>query len=521
MLSRRSFLSAGLSFAPLLYSKNARAEVGGALGNSTRLQTISVLHTTDLHGHIFPTTSYQGVSDLGGFARCASQIRRWRQEDPNALLLDVGDVYQGTEHSFTNEGKHMIELFNLLNYDAWTIGNHEFDWGAEVLRSAIQTGNMPALGANLALAEGVDRNAWQGLQPSLIREIGELKIGVVGVCTPGLAAWLPAELRDPISALDPVEVVFHEANRLREEEGVHIVVCSSHMGLRGHMGIEDNHANRIQGLLELDNIDLILGGHTHQDFPGSQKNGVWYSQAGYHGLSCGKVELTWDHENNRLYDVRCSTRLMDSRIELDPEVVAESLPLVEESEQKMELPLGVLGHDLSVRFDSNKPCGVARLLAEAIAFSLEKQGTQVDAVLHGVFTDTIERSGEKTIADAWRLVPYDNSLVTIQISVAELKAVVSQALSFKRSLIGLGFVLNSEGEVIEISNGEGEILADQERVCLAVNAYDSQSGGRRLPLLAQAVENPENQRQFHPIQTRQALISLFAEHPELSLLEEE
>src|ERR1041385_7226742 len=83
------------------------------------LVRISVLHTTDLHGHVLPAGDYNGHADLGGMARCVTQIQRWRAENPNSLVIDVGDVYQGTEFALSDRGRMMIELFNLLRYDAW------------------------------------------------------------------------------------------------------------------------------------------------------------------------------------------------------------------------------------------------------------------------------------------------------------------------------------------------------------------------------------------------------------------
>src|SRR5881227_2620218 len=112
---------------------------------------ISILHTTDLHGHILPTSDYDGVTDRGGLARCVTQIRRWRQQNPNSILVDVGDVYQGTEVSLRNKGELMIDLFNHLGYDAWVIGNHEFDWGIEPFHRALQRSTMPVLAANTIL----------------------------------------------------------------------------------------------------------------------------------------------------------------------------------------------------------------------------------------------------------------------------------------------------------------------------------------------------------------------------------
>src|SRR3979411_112238 len=109
---------------------------------------ISILHTTDLHGQILPTIDYDRNPDLGGFARCATQIRRWRRNNPNTILIDLGDVYQGTDVALRTKGALIIDLFNYLKYDAWILGNHEFDWGIETFGDALRRSTMPVLAAN-------------------------------------------------------------------------------------------------------------------------------------------------------------------------------------------------------------------------------------------------------------------------------------------------------------------------------------------------------------------------------------
>jgi 5'-nucleotidase / UDP-sugar diphosphatase len=101
--------------------------------------------------HILPTADYNGNPDYGGLARCAVQILQWRRENPNSILIDVGDVYQGTEVSLRSKGELMIDLFNHLKYDAWIVGNHEFDWGIETFLNGLQRSTMPVLAANAVL----------------------------------------------------------------------------------------------------------------------------------------------------------------------------------------------------------------------------------------------------------------------------------------------------------------------------------------------------------------------------------
>jgi 5'-nucleotidase len=168
-MARRRFLqSVGLSAAAVSTREpwQARAEAEAKAGQLT----ISLLNITDLHGHILPTQSYEGVENLGGFARCVTQIKQWRTEQPHSILLDVGDVYQGTPESRASDGQLLINLFNKLNYDAWVIGNHEFDWGFGTVVKSITASAMPVLASN-ARVEGKWSNQLDKTHPLTARNL--------------------------------------------------------------------------------------------------------------------------------------------------------------------------------------------------------------------------------------------------------------------------------------------------------------------------------------------------------------
>src|SRR6266542_4320701 len=182
-----------------------------AAGLESDTVCISILHTTDLHGHILPTADYNGTPDCGGLARCATQIRRWRRQNRNSILIDVGDVYQGTDVGLRSKGELMIDLFNHLKYDAWVVGNHEFDWGVEPFQRALERSTMPVLAAN-TLVEGKPsgdfleaKHPLAKLQPFTLKEIAGIKLAIIGITTPGMSFWLPREFTRGIDFQQPVE----------------------------------------------------------------------------------------------------------------------------------------------------------------------------------------------------------------------------------------------------------------------------------------------------------------------------
>lgn len=263
---------------------------GRLLADAGNTVTISILHTTDLHGHVLPTTDYAGHADLGGLARCATQIRAWRKANPNSILLDIGDVYQGTQLSLDNRGALMIDCLNALGYEGWVVGNHEFDWGIEAFSNAVRRSRMPVLSGNAlweGQAPGSVNSSLPQLRPYLMKEVGGFRIAIIALTTPALASWLPPENLRGFEALDPVETLRRLLREVAESRPDAIV-------LAGHMGLirRDDEANQIGALTrEFPELTVVLGGHTHQNHAGEWVNGVLYTQADHYGIYAGKVDL--------------------------------------------------------------------------------------------------------------------------------------------------------------------------------------------------------------------------------------
>ncbi|MFM7182796.1 MAG: bifunctional metallophosphatase/5'-nucleotidase [Verrucomicrobiales bacterium] len=495
--TRRRLLGgiAGTLVAPSLFAGKAPAP---------GLKTISIIHTTDLHGHILPTENYDGVGDLGGFARCSTQIARWRQECPANLLVDLGDVYQGTPESLANRGQLMMRMFNHLNYDAWVIGNHDLDWGRSALEANLATSRSPVLTANL-LVDGKEPATmpapWEKVKPWILREIDGLKIAFIGLTTPGMPMWLAPETLGGIEANDPIARLKSLLPELRAAKPNAIVVL-------GHMGwkFQDDNDNPVRELLEAeDGIDVYLGGHSHQDQPSWKWKGVQCSQAGYYGIWCGRCDLHFHEESGKLYQARAITMLMDERIPADPEVLkiaAEDVEKARAEEKRVlrEIPEAIDG--------KGRESGLNRMFADAFSDALNNRSIKVDGVFHGTFGSGEIPAGPITVGDVWRIIPYENLLSTALLTADDLLAIVAEEKTISRSdrkLSGFDII---EKDGISTLIHQGTPVNDRtRRFTIAFNSYDGQSGGGRLNKLKRRIYEPAAKRSVTDIETREALIT--------------
>lgn len=499
LITRRDLLASATTAAGL-----AATAVPASTRAAGRARTISLLHTTDLHGRILPTETYDGLQDVGGLARCASCIRQWRRELPASLTVDVGDVVQGTPVSFASDGRLMIDLFNALGYDAWAIGNHDFDWGPEPLEHLLDQSQPAVLSANLERGgrpTGQLNGCWEKVRPWQLHEVGGFKVALVGLTTPGLTSWLPPETLGGVLPTDPVAAVKRSVSAARAE-GADAVVVIGHMGWR----FRDNYSNPLRELLRnVRGVDVYLAGHSHQNQPSFSLHDVLCSQASYHGIHCGRVDLTFDSESRKIVDSQAYTLLMDDRFDLDPSVMQRARPDLARSDE--ELARVVCRVSEPIR-GGGRGSGVVTLLCEVFAESLTRQQHPVDGVFHGSFGTELIPPGELTVEDCWKLVPYDNRLVTVELSARELAGILAEDAGDKysdRTLWPFTVHFDASGQPTQLLHRDRPVKPD-ERFTIAVNSYDSQSGGRRLLKLRAACESPTGRRTLTPLDSRTAVI---------------
>ena len=518
--TRRDFLKLA-GRAGLLSAFPTVASAAAALESDT--VCISILHTTDLHGHILPTADYDGNPDCGGLARCAAQIRRWRRQNANSILIDVGDVYQGTDISLRNKGELMIDLFNHLRYDAWIVGNHEFDWGIETFLNVLQRSEMAVLAANTLLngkpagESSESEHPFAKIQPLIIKEIAGIKLALIGVTTPGMPFWLGREFTRGIEFQNPVEPV-RRAIAMAKDERADAIVLSGHMGLKMRTG-GDDFANTVMALTsEFPEAAVFIAGHTHQAIPSRLTNGALFTQADHFGIHIGRVDLLFDRNSKKLLHREAIYELMDNRFHRDHVIVSRAKSQLAESDAALSSPVGELAETLRGRSRPGVPSDVERLIGMAISEALAERNVQIDGVMHGAFDDRAALlAGPKTLNDIWNLMPYENYIVTAQLSPEEIKTVMEEVFASheKRNLLGFELKTQSRGNdcrIISMTLTDGRPLERNKKYDIAFNSFDSRSGGHHFIKLRALLERPEANYVLHPVQTRDALIDYFQRH---------
>lgn len=484
--SRRSFLASSSAWA---------AATSFGFSKSPDHCTISILHTTDLHGHILPTRSYTGLTDLGGFARCATQIRTWRKQNPNSILVDIGDLYQGTPESFNNQGKLFVELLGNFNYDAWVLGNHDFDWGPEALEKNIATSKTSILAANLfGLPEQV-------LPWKMIATAG-FNIALIGLVTPGLSSWIPPETLGSVVANQPAAALKKSIAQAQSARADAIVVLA-HFGLKNI----DDFANPLHAtLLAAPGVDALIAGHTHTNIPSLQLGGTLFTQANHFGIHCGKLDLTFDQHSRKLIAKTATTELMDARITLDPSVIHLSQPALNSASEQLSRKLTNLAAPI---LGNGRDSPLARLLCRAFLTALKNNNTPADAVFHGTFGTPQIPAGLVTVAQAWEILPYENSLITAALTPAQLLEILAEdhTTGSDRTLWPFE-VVYEKAKPVKILHNSRE-LDPSKTYTIAFNTYDSQSAGQALPRLRETIEQPSAHRKLTTISTRNALIEAF------------
>jgi 5'-nucleotidase len=260
--------------------------------DTKNLKHITILHTNDVHSYIDPfPADHPKNPNMGGVARRASLIEAIRTENPNTLVVDAGDIFQGTPYFNYYGGELEFRLMSLMKYDFATLGNHDFDNGLEGLFAQLPHAKFEFLSSNYdfrnTLLEG-------HIKPYSIRIIDGIKIGLFGIGIQ-LDGLVDKKNYKEIVYNNPIEIATDISNKLKNEEKCDLVICLSHLGLKYKDDVQK--ISDVVLAKKTKNIDLIIGGHTHSflEKPIIEQNldnkEVLINQVGCYGINIGRIDF--------------------------------------------------------------------------------------------------------------------------------------------------------------------------------------------------------------------------------------
>ena len=305
MINRRKFLSTSVALGAGIVAL-PRFPFASTVADDT---VVTILHTNDTHSQIDPLPDNDQYAGKGGVARRATLVKRVRKENPNTLLIDAGDAFQGTPYFNFYKGEVEYKSMSAIGYDAGTLGNHEFDNGVDALAAALKFATFDVVSSNY----DVKGTPLQGVvKPYVVKTVAGIRIGLFGLGISPVALITPANFKG-ITYLDPIETARAMVKTLRGAERCALVVAMSHLGFYKNPRPRDVGDGQVAS--QVDGIDFIASGHTHTFMeqpervkqPCGQETIVF--QVGRSGIYVGRVDFTFRSgkllgANGRILDLR-------------------------------------------------------------------------------------------------------------------------------------------------------------------------------------------------------------------------
>lgn len=467
--------------------------------------TITLLSTTDSHGHIEPWDYYANKPADLGLAKIETLVKEQRMEAPEALLLDCGDTTEGTPPAYlfgvkeTTAPNPEIAVFNAMHYDAMAVGNHEFNFGETAMWKAKSESKFPWLAANIkqTYTKGVTY-----IQPYIVKVVDGVRVGIVGFVTPGIPRW---EIPEHYKGYEFEPIVQSAAAVIPEvRKRVDLLVVIMHSGLdrdpkTGKAPSDQiTNENAAWELAEqVPGIDVIFYGHTHQEMPQLVVNGVLMAQAKNWGISLARADITMTKDAAGRWGVAAKhswTIPVTPKTVADPEIMKIAAPYQEATQKYLDAPIATSAKELgggTERYEDGPLVGLIN--------KVQMDAGHADVSMATMFYPGVKvPAGPVTVRQAAALYVYENMLYVVKMTGAQLKEALEHAASFypswppangpelalpgynADSAEGVSYEIDLTkpvGERIRNLQFHGRPLAADQELRVAINNYRYTGGG--------------------------------------------
>ncbi|MEW6040448.1 MAG: bifunctional UDP-sugar hydrolase/5'-nucleotidase [Elusimicrobiota bacterium] len=397
-------------------------------------EKLIILWTNDLHGHIAPefATFFNPefpppMNNFAGISRVIHETKqKAEKENIPVLTLDAGDTFQGTPEGNIPKGKAVWELFNLAGYDLICPGNHDLDYGVQNLIELIQIATMPVICANII--DSKTGKVWEYVEPYVIKQYGDLRVGIIGLITPGMVELVSAPNRAGLEFPPPEKILPDYLKKLREDEKVDIIICVTHLGYE----YDQKLAAAVPG------IDVIVGGHSHTGLTSpiiDPCNHTIIVQAYANGSCIGRLPLEIDKDVRKIRGIgkyELITVLSDI-YESDEKVVPTISSYVAIVSEQMDKPIGTAKRDLNREYNAESALG--NLICDAVR---QEFSGDISFVNSGGIRQEL-MAGEVTLRQVYNILPFGNKVISLELHGEQL----NRLLEFNIS--GTGGIFQTSG----------------------------------------------------------------------------
>ena len=438
---------------------------------------IDLLTVNDFHGALIEGGRNPGAAKFGAFV-----IGERAKNQHGTIFLSAGDMFQGSPDSNLLYGKTVVEVLNALKLDAMTLGNHEFDWGLDKLRQRVGESNFRYASANVREKDGQGRLAF--VQPYVMLERLGLKIAVIGIVTPETAYTTGPKTVAPFEFRDPAAVV-KELLPVVRSQGADVVVVLSHLASDMNQQTGEVTGDAAELARNTPGLDAVVSGHSHQTVAGKAA-GVPVVQAYYNGRALGRISLVYSRRDRKI--IASSVQALETPVKeakADDGIAAIVNRAQSEIAPVKNVALGRTIEDLSHdRYE--------RSILGEWASDVMRQTTKTDiAFQNGGGLRTSIPAGAVTMGNLYEVMPFDNTLVTMELSGEQVLQVLNHGINGKAGTVqfsGLQVTIDSSrpygDQLVEVRLNDGRLLEASAMYRIVTNDFMS-AGGDEFTMLKQ------------------------------------
>lgn len=437
--------------------------------NDPEISQITIIHTNDLHGYIMPGNDAVWEKKVGGFATFSSWVKRIRHKNQlkniPTLLVDAGDFFMGSLEGSLTKGKAIVDLYNLLKYDATTFGNHEFDFGIDNLKKLSEITKFPFIVSNLY--ESNSNKEIPFIKPYLFKSYEDLKVAIIGVTTEETPKISMPQNVEKLFFKNPI-ITIKSYQKILKDPSIQLHIVLSHLGV----DMDKQLAK------EIPEIDVIIGGHTHDLLKSPVKSGnAIICQTGSRGRYAGKLDLWIDRDDNKIIKNRYELFTnIDGSYPPDPEVVK----LIDKIKRSLgDIYNKKIGTTFSTIYTSKeKESSLGDLITDSIR---DKSGAQIAFQnSYGIRSSIIK--GDIRYQDVFEILPFENTIITMELSGRQIKELLEESFSLNNGMLQVSGLIatynlnNPAGQRLVNLTIDDKSVNDEDYYLVATNNFLASGG---------------------------------------------